>query len=128
MLRDKDVYVPKGAHADAVWAVDQEVKRHVVLGWHPNVVGLRDAGIFMQPPHRRRGKSELAQIGLVFDLHETGVRQFLKNYYFTLSGLRHVLNSVLEGLGFINDRGCIHCELKPANIFMRWGDTFARLL
>ena len=33
--------------------------------------------------------------------------------------MRHVLNSVLEGLHFIHDRGCIHCDLKPANIFMR---------
>ena len=33
--------------------------------------------------------------------------------------MRHVLNSVLEALRFIRDRGCIHCDLKPANIFMR---------
>ena len=33
--------------------------------------------------------------------------------------MRHVLNSVLEGLRFIHDKGCIHCDLKPANIFMR---------
>ena len=32
MLRGNDADVPKGAHADAVWAADQEVKRHVALG------------------------------------------------------------------------------------------------
>ena len=38
--------------------------------------------------------------------------------------MRHVLNSVLEGLRFIHDRGCIHCDLKPANIFMRGAIDF----
>ena len=119
MLRDKDADVPKGVHADAVWAADLEVKRHVALGLHPNVVGLVDVGLFMQPPHRGRCNSQSAHIGLVFDLYEIDVHQFLKKSSFTQGGLRHVLNSVLEGLRFIHDRGCIHCDLKPANIFMR---------
>ena len=55
----------------------------------------------------------------MFDLYEIDVRQFLKRSYFTQSGMRHVINSVLEGLGFIHGKGCIHCDLKPANIFMR---------
>ena len=119
MLRDKGADVPKGVHADAVWAADLEVKRHVALGLHPNVVGLVDVGLFMQPPHRGRCNSQSAHIGLVFDLYEIDVHQFLKKSSFTQGGLRHVLNSVLEGLRFIHDRGCIHCDLKPANIFMR---------
>ena len=60
-----------------------------------------------------------AHIGLVFDLYDIDVRQFLQTSKFTQSGMRHVLNSVLEGLLFIHCKGCIHCDLKPANIFMR---------
>ena len=55
----------------------------------------------------------------MFNLYEIDVRQFLKKSSFTQGGMRHVLNSVLEGLRFIHDRGYIHCDLKPANIFMR---------
>ena len=72
-----------------------------------------------QPVQRRGCNSYSAHIGLVFDLYEIGVRQFLKRSYFTQSGMRHAINSVLEGLGFIHGKGCIHCDLKPANIFMR---------
>ena len=104
-----------GFHADAVFAADLEVRRHVALGLHPNVVGLVDVGLFRHL--RLLGWS--AHIGLVFDLCEIDVRQFLKTSSFTQGGMRHVLNSVLEGLRFIHDRGCIHCDLKPANIFMR---------
>ena len=111
MLRDEG--------QDAVYAADEEVRRHVALGLHPNVVGLVDVGLFRQPPHRPRCNSWSAHIGLVFDLCEIDVRQFLKKSSFTQGGMRHVLNSVLEGLRFIHDRGCIHCDLKPANIFMR---------
>ena len=111
--------MPKGLHADAVLAADLEVRRHVALGFHPNVVGLVDVGLFRQPPHRPRCNSPSAHIGLVFDLYEIDVRQFLQRSSFTQGGMRHVLNSVLEGLRFIHDRGCIHCDLKPANIFMR---------
>ena len=108
-----------GFHADAVFAADLEVRRHVALGLHPNVVGLVDVGLFRQPPHPLRCNSWSAHIGLVLDLCEIDVRQFLKASSFTQGGMRHVLNSVLEGLRFIHDRGCIHCDLKPANIFMR---------
>ena len=117
LLRDKEADVFKGLNA--VFAADEEVRRHVALGLHPNVVGLVDVGLFRQPPHRPRCNSWSAHIGLVFDLYEIDVRQFLKKSSFTQGGMRHVLNSVLEGLRFIHDRGCIHCDLKPANIFMR---------
>jgi len=113
MLRDKE------CRRDAVLAADEEVRRHVALGLHPNVVGLVDVGLFWEPPHRPRCNSRSAHIGLVFDMYEIDVRQFLKKSSFTQGGMRHVLNSVLEGLRFIHDRGCIHCDLKPANIFMR---------
>ena len=73
----------------------------------------------MQPPPGLFSNSQSAHIGLVFDLYEIDVHQFLKTSSFTQSGLRHVLNRVLEVLRFIHDRGCIHCDLKPANIFMR---------
>ena len=114
MLRDRDA--PKGLQgADAVSAAEEEVRRHVALGLHPNLVGLVDVGLFWQGGPRWWS----AQIGLVFNLYEIDVRRFLQKSSFTQGGMRHVLNSVLEGLRFIHDRGCIHCDLKPANIFMR---------
>ena len=120
MLRDKADDAPKGGfQADAVSAAEEEVRRYVALGLHPNVVGLADVGLFLKPcasPGVKRGS---AFIGLVFDLYEIDVRQFLKKSSFTQGGMRHVLNSVLEALRFIHDNGCIHCDLKPANIFMR---------
>ena len=124
MLRDRDNDAAKEFRADAVLAATDEVCRHVALGLHPNVVGLVDVGLFWQAQHSAKGASHGAQrwsahIGLVFDLYEIDVRQFLQNSSFTQGGMRHVLNSVLAGLRFIHDRGCIHCDLKPANIFMR---------
>ena len=117
MLRDKETEAKRGP--DAVWAADQEVKRHAALGTRPNIVGLVDVGLFWEPPNRPGCNSRSAHIGLVCDVYEIDVRQFLENSLFTQGGIRHVLNSVLEGLRFIHDRGCIHCDLKPGNIFMR---------
>ena len=99
---------------DAVWAAQEEVTRHVALGLHPNIVELIDVGLFSGPDSQGPD-----HIGLVFDMYEIDVRQFRKTSRFTPGGMRHVLNSVLEGLRFIHDRGLIHCDLKPANIFMR---------
>ena len=118
MLRDKDTETKK-TKADAVWAADQEVRRHTALGVHENIVRLVDVGLFWGPPSRPGCNRRSAHIGLVCDLYETDVHQFLKDSFFTRGGMRHVLNNVLEGLRFIHDRGCIHCDLKPANIFMR---------
>ena len=118
VLRDKDTETKK-TQADAVFAAEEEVRRHAALGLHPNIVELVDVGLFWKPQNRPGCNSRSAHIGLVCDMYEIDVRQFLKNSFFTRSGMRHVLNSVLEGLRFIHDRGCIHCDLKPANIFMR---------
>ena len=123
MLRDNDkagVGVPKGFDADAVFSAENEVSRHVALSFLPNVVAFLDVALFRRPPNKNPvTKSWTSHIGLVFDLYETDVRQFLQFNSFTQGGMRHVLSSVLEGLRFIHDRGCIHCDLKPANIFMR---------
>ena len=51
MLRDKDTEKKK-THADAVWAADQEVRRHASLGLHPNIVELVDVGLFWEPSNR----------------------------------------------------------------------------
>ena len=110
MLRDKDY---------AVSSAEEEVRRHAALGLHPNIVELVDVGLFWEPQKRPGCNSRLAHIGLVCDMYEIDVHQFLKRSFFTQGGMRHVLNSVLEGLRFIHDRGCIHADLKPTNIFMR---------
>ena len=44
---------------------------------------------------------------------------FLLKASFTQTGMRHVLNSVLLGLQCLHDRGCVHTDIKPANILMR---------
>ena len=118
MLRDKDSETRKNC-ADAVWAAEEEVRRHAALGLHPNIVELVDVGLFWEPQNRPGCNSRSAHIGLVCDMYEIDVHQFLKSSSFTQGGMRHVLNSVLEGLRFIHDRGCIHADLKPTNIFMR---------
>ena len=118
MLRDKDSETRKNC-ADAVWAAEEEVRRHAALGLHPNIVELVDVGLFWEPQNRPGCNSRSAHIGLVCDMYEIDVQQFLKRSFFTQGGMRHVLNSVLEGLRFIHDRGCIHADLKPTNIFMR---------
>ena len=148
-LRDEKADVSNGHHADAEVAADLEVSRHMTLGLHPNVVGLVDVGLFnglqspgAPPPARRLARKQArkarppppqqsvwpppqqkwalaVQIGLVFDLYAIDVRQFLTKSSFAQSGMRHVLKSVLEGLQFIHDKGCIHTDLKPANVFMR---------
>ena len=122
MLRDEDAEGgAKYTKRDAVGAAEWEVRRHGALGLHPNLVALVDAGLFWEPKGTPGRKSYSPHIGLVFELYEIDVRQFLKKSQFTQSGMRHVLRSVLEGLGFIHSKGCIHCDLKPANIFMRGG-------
>ena len=118
MLRDKETET-KSNHADAVRASAEEVRRHAAVGSHPNVVGLVDVGLFWAPSDHPGCNSRSAHIGLVCDKYEIDVRQFLKKSVFTQGGMRHVLNSILEGLHFIHNQGCIHCDLKPANIFMR---------
>ena len=114
MLRDKDTK----KSADAVRAAEEEVRRHVALGLHPNIVELIDVGLFSGPGHRPDSRGP-DHIGLVFDMYEIDVRKFLKKSGFTPGGMRHVLNSVLEGLRFIHDRGCIHCDLKRQRLLAR---------
>ena len=127
-----------GFNSDAKEAAEEEVRRHVALGWHPNVVRLLDVGLFTRMHAPKPKPSELQQlsaaartgvghrtwqwevhIGLVFDLYEMDVRQFVQKSVSTQTGMRHVLNSVIDGLGFLHDKGCVHCDLKPANILMR---------
>ena len=144
MLRDSKEDEAQGFNSDATTAAQEEVRRHVALGLHPNVVRLLDVGLFKKLFKRTPQPRQLQQlaaaastgaaqrnwtweahIGLAFDLYEIDVRQFLQKSDFTQTGIRHVLNSVIAGLGFLHDKGCVHCDLKPANILMR-GSTFFR--
>ena len=83
ILRDGEPGVCDGGDSEAISAAENEVRRHVALGLHPNLVGLVDVGLFWQPTHQPRGQSWSAHIGLVFDLYEIDVRQFLKKSSFT---------------------------------------------
>ena len=135
MLRDSPEDAEKGFNSDAFGAADDEVRRHVALGLHQNIVRLVDVGLFRQL--ESEGKKKLQQssskaswrwnwhIGLVFDLYECDVRQFLQKSSFSTGGARHVMNSVLDGLHFIHERGCVHGDIKPANILMR-GSVYVR--
>ena len=100
-------------------AAEQEVRRHAVLGLHPNIVGLLDVVLVREPESRSGCNSPKRYIGLVCELYETDVREFLKITRFTQGGMRHLLTCVLEGLRFLHGQGCVHCDLKPGNIFMR---------
>ena len=135
LLRDKKEDEALGFNSDATKAADEEVRRHVALGHHPNVVRLLDVAFFTRLHSKRRvGTKTLQQwternwtwenhLGLVFDLFEMDVRQFLQSSGFTQTGIRHVVNSTLAGLGFLHDRGCVHCDFKPANVFLRGSPT-----
>ena len=135
LLRDAKEDEALGFNSNATKAADEEVRRHVALGHHPNVVRLLDVGFFTRLHSKRRvGYKSLQQwternwtwenhLGLVFDLFEMDVRQFLQSCAFTQTGVRHVVNSTLAGLGFLHDRGCVHCDFKPANVFLRGSPT-----
>ena len=82
MLRDKDTETKK-TQANAVLAAEEEVRRHAALGLHPNIVELVDVGLFWEPRNRPGCNSRSAHIGLVCDMYEIDVRQFLKNSFFS---------------------------------------------
>ena len=126
MLRDKEADVPKGFNVDAVFAADLEVRRHVALGLHPNVVGLVDVGLFRQPPHWARCNSWSAHIGLVFDLCEIDVRQFLKSLLHTG---RHAPRPEQRSRGAaLHPRQWMHSFRPQASKHLHArGDPFARL-
>ena len=112
MLRDELVCEAYAGPMHAVATAQLEVRRLIAIGSHPNLVRLVDVNLFWQPGLHS------AHVGLVFDLFEIDGRHFLKSN-FTHSGIRHVLTSVLEALAFIHAGGCVHCDLKPASIFLR---------
>ena len=114
----------------------EEVRRHVTVGLHPNIVRLVDVGLFSQAlgngPILQASLLQQSQgsgtstgpdktfLGLVYELYEIDVQTFLqRGSRFTEVGMRHVLNGVLHGLEFIHGKGILHADLKPANILMR---------
>ena len=89
-----------------------EVRRFAAVDGHPKLVQLLDVGYFDRPQRS-------AAIGLVLDLYDLDVREFLKLRPLRLAGMRAVLSSVLEALGHIHERGLVHADVKPANVLMR---------
>ena len=52
-------------------------------------------------------------VGLVFDLFETDVRQYLQTgKRFTTGGTQHVLSSVLDGLAYMHGKGLVHSDIS----------------
>jgi hypothetical protein len=105
MIMGSDL-LSRASHADAV------VRRHGALQSHPHIVNLLDVAIFQR-------MSEPPMIGLIFDLFDTDIKQFLQSRDFRIGGMRHVLRSVLAALDYIHDRGLVHANVKPANILLR---------
>ena len=95
-------------------------------------------GLFVQPQGKgpklvaskqlqQSGKQSksFVSVGLVFDLFETDVRQYLQTgKRFTTGGTQHVLSSVLDGLAYMHGKGLVHSDMKPANILMRGTPAF----
>ena len=61
MLRDSPEDAEKGFNSDALGAADDEVRRHVALGLHQNIVRLVDVGLLRQLYPESEGKKKLQQ-------------------------------------------------------------------
>ena len=69
MLRDK-IIEQKRTRWDAIWAAEEEVRRHAALGLHPNIIKLVDVDLFWEPQKGTRCNSRSAHIGLVQAMSE----------------------------------------------------------
>jgi serine/threonine protein kinase len=105
MIMGSDL-LSQASHADAV------VRRYAALQRHPHIVNLLDVAIFQR-------MSEPPMLGLIFDLFDTDINQFLQGRAFRIGGMRHVIRSVLAALVYMHDHGLVHANVKPANILLR---------
>ena len=109
--------------SDVAKTVEEEVKRYASLQRHSNIVSLLDVGLFFHkasPLKRLLQEQELGQpsllpsIGLVFDLYESDVKQYLRNSNFRPGGMRHVIRHKEYCRGFAfharERRVALRCE------------------
>ena len=101
-----------------------ELRRCVAVANHPDIVNILDVEFF-RPGSTSARELNQPLIGLVFELFETDVRQFLKKAPLEIAGMRHVLRKVVSALTYMHELGILHADLKPANILMRPEDFAA---
>ncbi len=105
-------------HPDAIAALREEARKSLTLR-HPNIVAVypleRDAGTYYLPMEYLDGKTLRAL------LDEDFVRGM------PLQQAWSIIHGIGSALAFAHDRGVIHSDLKPSNIFVTVGGS-ARVL
>jgi hypothetical protein len=99
-----------------------EVRSHAACPQSPYILHLLDVVVF--PPKDARGQLT-TYFGTVFALYGSCLRTFLIKRPFSMSGQRHVLKSIAQGLECLHAHGVVHADLKPANILLRGTPAFA---
>jgi len=94
---------------------------------HENVIGLVDAFAASCPPpilntrramDRRRGE-RVVDLYLVTELMDYDLRQLVhSDFQIELPHARFVLLQILSAVEYLHSEGCVHMDLKPANILL----------
>jgi hypothetical protein len=98
-----------------------EVRSHAACPQSPYILHILDVVVFP----KKSGGELTSCFGTVFALYGTCLRKFMKKQPLSMSGQRHVLKSVAQGLECLHAHGLVHADLKPANILLRGTVAFA---
>ena len=104
-----------------------ELRRCVAVANHPHIINIVDLEFFRDREKKSHSGMDPHCIGLVYDLFETDLRQFLEGAPLEIAGARHVLRSVISALTYMHELGILHADLKPPNILMRTADDCSRI-